>query len=151
MTQTFNYHGKPNVFLNGYSTLSYQISFESNANWRTKSNYELEYREGSCDNYYQQERDFEYIASNLTRNIDLVYNSFGRWNIQNKHISFYCGRSSDNKEYFFLDEVMIILGKLGLVEELFDKKGFTTLTIRDHSYDTIIFVFNNTLGIYYSP
>ncbi len=139
MKQTYN--GTDGKSLDAYSTLSYQISFDSNKNWRTKALYQLAFREG-CK-YHQLEYNFDYIVSDLTRQISDMNSD---WDLTGKHASFYCGSAPDNKERFFLDEVLIIAGQYGVTEEVFTRNGTVMVTMNDNSYETVVFVLNSTLS-----
>lgn len=146
LDQTFDYYGDPTNYKEAISIILYDTEFESNGDWKTSALYKNEFREKSCEDLVQYTAIFKYIMSNLTRQIDDVIEAHLNWPINNKHISYYCGKNPDNNEYFLIDELMIIRGKDWIRDEIFSYNGTKTITTSGKSYETNVFLLNKTLS-----
>ena len=146
MDQTYNDYTAPTTYKNAQTMIYNNVTFDSEYNWNTRTAYQIKAWASTCAGL-DYGAIFDYTFSNLTRQIDDVSQSHLNWNIMNKHVSFYSGKSPDTKEMFFLDEILIIMGKEGIREEFFDKIDTNNITINGNIYDTNMFQLNTSFTL----
>ena len=149
LNQTYNDNDAPTTYLKGETIIYNNVTFDSNYRWRVKSTYLIDIWRRACTSHYPPYAAvFEYIFPNVTRQIQIVLQSHGGWPLIDKHPSIYSGVNPDNKEYFFLDEMMLLIGEDGMLDEIFDKIGTGDITLDGKVYDTNIFELNKSFPIY---
>jgi len=145
--QTYNDHSAPTTYRKAQSVIKNNITFDDNYRWRTKSTYDTVAWTIICEGTVISSPYFDYIFPNTTREIQMLLESNYPWNILDLHPAFYSGINPDDKEYFFVDELMILREENGLGEALFNKIGTSNITLSGKIYDSLIFELNMTITL----
>jgi len=150
LDQTYNEYQDPNNYYNSRTNLFYNITFDINYNWIATVFYNAKFRRGCGeDNRKYLNAEFIYKFSNITREIDLVYYSYSNWPLLDGHPSYYIGKNPADKEYVLIDELRLLLGENGMIEQLFDNMSVESIYVSGKTYDAMKYSYVATLGDYF--
>ncbi len=146
LDQTFNYYGEPSTFKEARTTIYCNISYDDD-DWEASLLYKAKIREGTCEDLYRYDAEFQFVFSNSTREINKIIREHEEWDLKEKHPSFYSGTNFGKTELFLIDEMMLLQGEVGIIQKAFNFMGNTSVELSGKKYATFKYRLNTIIPL----